>query len=140
METQSSDRESNISETSFTQGNAFLVSVSEKVDNIFDRNSGIELTEPSQISNEIEGISQRLNEQNITRMSEIEKHLNSKVEETFNEIRASKTQKSKQREEDAEKCRPGFLTQKTKFSVENTHQILKLIKIKVRIITSDLPI
>ena len=50
VESQSSDRDENISESSFTQGNATLVDVSENVINIFDRNLGSELTEPSQIS------------------------------------------------------------------------------------------
>ena len=60
IESQSSDREENASETRFTQGNATLVDVSENVNNIFDSNLGSELTEPSQISNEIDVISQRL--------------------------------------------------------------------------------
>ena len=51
VESQSTDREEYTSETSFTQGIATLVDVSEKVDNILDRNLGSELTEPSQISN-----------------------------------------------------------------------------------------
>ena len=64
---QSSDRDENTPETSFAQGNATLNNVSENVNNIFDRNLGSELTEPSQISNEIEVISQRLTEQNNKR-------------------------------------------------------------------------
>ena len=63
VESQSSDRDKNTSETSLTQGNAILVEVSENV-NIFDRNLGGKLTEPSQIRNEIKAISQRLSEQN----------------------------------------------------------------------------
>ena len=51
VESKSTDREENTSETSLTQGIATLVDVSEKVDNILDRNLGSELTEPSQISN-----------------------------------------------------------------------------------------
>ena len=62
VESQSSDRDENVSEASFTRGNATLVDVSENVNNIFDKNLGSELTEPSQISNEIEIISQRLSE------------------------------------------------------------------------------
>ena len=62
VESQSSDRDENTSETSFTQGNATLVDVSENVNNIFDRNLRSELTEPSQISNEIEAITRRLSE------------------------------------------------------------------------------
>ena len=46
IESQSSNRDENISETSFSQGNTTLVDVSEKVNNIFDRNLGSELTEP----------------------------------------------------------------------------------------------
>ena len=72
VESQSSDREENISEASFTQGNATLVDVAENVNNIFDRNLGSELTEPSQISNEMEAITQRLSEQNNHKMSQIE--------------------------------------------------------------------
>ena len=40
IESQSSDRDEYASETSFTQGNATLVDVSENVKNIFDRNLG----------------------------------------------------------------------------------------------------
>ena len=78
VESQSSDRDENISETSFTQGKATLVDVSfltgnvENVDNLFDRNLGSELTEPSQISNQIEAITQRLSEQNNHKMTQIE--------------------------------------------------------------------
>ena len=78
VESQSSDRDENTSETSFTQGNATLVVVSENFNNVLDRNLGSELTEPSQISNEIEVISQRLTEQNNDKMSQIEEQLNNK--------------------------------------------------------------
>ena len=70
MDSQSSDRVENTSETSFTQGDATLVDVSENVTNIFDRNLDSELTEPSSISNEIEATSQRLSEQNNTNMTQ----------------------------------------------------------------------
>ena len=40
IESQSTDREENTSETSFAQGNATLVDVSENVNNIFDSNLG----------------------------------------------------------------------------------------------------
>ena len=63
-ESQSPDRDENTSETSFTRGNSTLTNVSENVNNVFDRNLGSEITEPSQISNQIEVISQRLAEQN----------------------------------------------------------------------------
>ena len=49
VESQSSDRDENTSETSFTRGNPTLVEFSENV-NIFDRNLGSELTERSQVS------------------------------------------------------------------------------------------
>ena len=54
VESQSSDRDESTSETRFTQGNATLVDVSENINDIFKRNLGSELTEPSQISNERE--------------------------------------------------------------------------------------
>ena len=72
VESQSSDGDENTSETMFTQGNAALVDVSEIVDYIFDKNLGSNLTEPSQISNEIEAITQRLSEQNNTKMTQFE--------------------------------------------------------------------
>ena len=59
VESQSPGRDENPSETIFTRGNATLVDVSENV-NIFCRNSGTELTEPSRTSNEIEVISRNL--------------------------------------------------------------------------------
>ena len=54
VESQSSDGEENSSETSIVQGNGTLTNVSENADNVFYRNLGSELTEPSQVSNEIE--------------------------------------------------------------------------------------
>ena len=66
-ESQSSDRDQNASKTSLLQGNATLTNVSENNNNIFDRNLGSELTDPSQISNEIEVVSQRITEQNNLR-------------------------------------------------------------------------
>ena len=63
IEPQSLDWDENNSETSFTQDNATLVDVSENVNNIFDRKLGSDLTEPTQISNEVEAISQRFSEQ-----------------------------------------------------------------------------
>ena len=80
-ESRSPDRDVNTSETSFTRGNATLTNVSENVNNVFDRNLGNEITEPSQISNEIEMISQRLAEQNNSKMTQIEEQLNNKFEE-----------------------------------------------------------
>ena len=106
VESQSSDREENISEASFTQGNATLVDVAENVNNIFDRNLGSELTEPSQISNEIEAITQRLSEQNNHKMSQIEQQLNSKFEEILKEIRTNKENNATDGDEDVENNRP----------------------------------
>ena len=79
-ESQSPDRDENMSETSLLQGNATLTNLSENVNNVFDRNLGSELTEPSQISNEIEIISRRQSEQNNNKMTQIEHQLNSKFE------------------------------------------------------------
>ena len=104
VESQSSDRDENISETSFTQGIVTLVDVSEN--NIFDRNLGSELTEPSQISNEIEAISQRFSEQNNHKMTQIEQQLNSKFEEILKEIRTNKENNLVDDGEDAEDNRP----------------------------------
>ena len=67
-----------------------LTNVSENADNIFDRNVSSELTAPLQVSNEIEIISQRLTEQNNTKMTQIEEQLNSKLEELLNEIRVKR--------------------------------------------------
>ena len=135
-ESQSSDVEENISETSIVQGNATLTNVPGNIDNVFDRNLGSELTEPSQVSNEIEVISQKLSEQN-TKMSQIKEHLNSKFEEILKEIRANKAQ-------DGEKMvRTANLVLQvygTNISRKNTHQAPKTIKTEFRIITSHLQI
>ena len=106
VESQSSDRDENTSETSFTQGNATLVGVSENVNNILDRNLGSELTEPSQVSNEIEVISQRLTEQNNDKMSQIEEQLNNKFQKILKEIRTNKNHIVITDEEDAENNQP----------------------------------
>ena len=50
------------------------------------RSLGSELTESSQTSNEIEVISQRIDEQNNTKMTQIEEQLNWKIEEILKEI------------------------------------------------------
>ena len=107
VESQSLDRDENTSETSFTQGNATLVGVSENVNNVLDRNLGSELTELSQMSNEIEVISQRLTEQNNDKMSQIEEQLNTKFEEILKEIRTNKNHIVITDEEDAENNQPG---------------------------------
>ena len=106
VESQSSDRDENTSETSFTQGNGTLVGVSENVNNVLDRNLGSELTEPSLISNEIEVISQRLTEQNNDKMSQIEEQLNNKFEEILKEIRTNKNHLVITDEEDVENNQP----------------------------------
>ena len=72
IESQSSDRDENPPDTSLTQGNATLINVSEIGNNILDRNSGSEITEPSKISNEIEVISQRLAKRKNTKMPQVE--------------------------------------------------------------------
>ena len=120
VESQSSDRDENTSETSFTQGNANLVGVSENVNNVLDRNLGSELTEPSQISIEIEVISQRLAEQNNDKMSQIEEQLNNKFEEILKEIGTNKTHIVKTDEEDVENNQPGPSNYKNK-GLRNKH-------------------
>ena len=106
-EAQSPDRDENTSETSLLQGNATLTNVSGKVTIIFDRNLGSELTDPSQISNEIEVISQTLSEQNNTKMTQIEEQLNSKFEEILKEIRTNKNHNVSFDEEDVDSRQPG---------------------------------
>ena len=71
VETQSSYRDENTSGTSFTQGKATLVGVSENVNNISDKNLGSELTKLSQTSNEIKVVSQKLAKQNNTKVSQM---------------------------------------------------------------------
>ena len=88
---QSSDRDENTPEPNFTQGNATFTNVSENGNEVFDRNLGSELTEPSQTNNEIETMSQRLTEQNNDMMSQTEKQLNNKFEEILKELRTNKT-------------------------------------------------
>ena len=119
-ESQSPERDENMSETSLLQGNATLTYVSENVNNVFDRNLGSELTEPSQISNEIEIISQRLSEQNSSKMTQIEHQLNSKFEEILKEIRANKNCNTTTDEADAESRQPGPSNSKPK-GLRNKH-------------------
>ena len=131
---QSPDGEENFSETSIVQGNATLTNVSENADNVFDRNLCSELTEPSQVSNEIEIISQRLTEQNNTKMSHIEKHPNSKFEEILKEIRANK---NCDREKDDENCDPGPSNLRNEhLKKKHIVQTSKTIEIEYRIIAS----
>ena len=134
VESQSSDRDKNISETSFTQGNATLVDVSENVKKIFDRNLGSKLTEHSLISNEIEAITQRLSEQNSHKMTQIEQHLKSKFEEILKEIRTNEENNLVDDEEDAEDNRPTTSNSENRYLRKNTHQTMKPTKIEIRII------
>ena len=106
VESQSSDRDEKNSETSFTQGNATLAVASEKVNSIFDRKLGSKLTEPSQIRDEIEAITQRLSEQNNTKMTQIEQQLNNNLEGILKEIRTNRDSDLVNDEEDAENNRP----------------------------------
>ena len=119
-ESQSPERDENMSETSLLQGNATLTNVAENVNNVFDRNLGSELTEPSQISNEIEIISQRLSEQNSNKMTQIEHQLNSKFEEILKEIRANKNCNTTTDEEDIESRQPSPSNSKPK-GLRNKH-------------------
>ena len=123
-ESQSPDRDENTSETSFTRGNATLTNVSENVNNVFDRNLGSEITEPSQISNEIKVISQRLAKQNNKKMSQIEEQLNNKFEEKLKEIRTNRNYNITTDEEGFERSQPGpSNSKKTGVSGTDTHQI-----------------
>ena len=103
-----------MSETSLLQGNATLTNVSENVNNVIDRNLGSELTEPSQISNEVEIITQRLSERNNNKMTQIEHQLNSKFEEILKEIRSNKNYNITTDKEDVESRQPGPTSPKTK--------------------------
>ena len=66
-------------ELSLVQDNATSIIVSENVNRISDKNLGSELTEPSQVCNQIEVISLRLAEQNNTIMILIEKQAHCKI-------------------------------------------------------------
>ena len=90
IESQSLDRDEKLPNTSLVQGNATLMSVSENVNIILDRNLDSEITDPSQISNEIEVISQRLAEQNKTKMTQMEEQLNNKFEMLPAEFRVNR--------------------------------------------------
>ena len=80
------NRDENASGTSFTQGS--------------------ELTKPSQNSNEIESITQRLSEQNISKMRQIEQQLNSEFEEILIEIKTNRESSLVNDEEGPENNRP----------------------------------
>ena len=109
-----------------------VVDVSENVNNL-----GSELTELSQISNEIEAITQRLSEQNNTKMTQNEQQPNDKFEEILKEIRTNRDSNLVNDEEDAENNRPSPSNPEKTFSGENTeYRILKLTKTKIRIIAS----
>ena len=142
-ESQSSDRHQNTSETSFTQGIVTLVDVSEKFNNIFDRNLASELTEPSQISKEIDDISSRLTEQNNPRMSQIQEQLNSKFEDIRKAIRTNRNYNLTTMKRMPRTTGLVFFIPERNFKYmlqigENTHQLLKMIEKKDRIITSSI--
>ena len=84
-----------------------MINVSENVNKFLDRNLGSEITEPSQISNEIEVISQRLAGRNNTKMTQVEDHLNSKFGEILEEIRVTRSSYTISDEEDAANNRSG---------------------------------
>ena len=119
-DSQSPDRDENTSETSFTRGNTTLTNVSENVNNVFDRNLGSEITEPSQISNEIEVISQRLAEQNNSKMTQIEEQVNNKFEEILKEIRTNRNYNTTTDEKDVERSQAGPSNSKNR-SLRNKH-------------------
>ena len=106
VKSQSSDRDENTSERSFTQSNATLVYVSENVNNIFDRNLDSELTEPSKISIEIEDITQRFSGQKNHKITQMEQPLNSKFKQTLKTIRTNSESNLVNDEEDAKDNRP----------------------------------
>ena len=121
-ESQSPERDKNMSETNLLQGNETLTNVAESVKNVFDRNLGSELTEPSsQISNEIEIITQRLSEQNYNRMTQIDHQLNSKFEQILKEIRTNKHYIVTTDEKDVESRQPGPSNPKTKGFLRSKH-------------------
>ena len=104
---------------------------------IFDRNLGRELTEPSEISNEIEAMSQRLSEQNNTKKTQIEQHLNSKIEEILKEIRTNRHSNLVSDEKDVENSRPSTSNSENKLLRRKYARKLKLTKTKIRIIASS---
>ena len=110
-----------MSETSLLQGNATLTDVSENVNNVFDRNLGGELPEPSQNSKEIEINTQSLSEQNNQTMTQIELPLNSKFEEIPKEIRPNKNHNVTTDEEDVESRQSGPSSSKSK-GLRSTHE------------------
>ena len=65
---------------------------------MFIRNVVSQLTEPSRINNETKCISQRLTEQNNTKMSRFAEQLNSKYKEVLKEPSANKIYNSSSRE------------------------------------------
>ena len=92
-----------------------MVDFSENVDHIFDRNLDSELTEPSQISNELEAITQRLSAQNSNKMTQIEQQLNSNFKEILKEIRTNRDSSLANYETDAENNRPSTSNSENKF-------------------------
>ena len=102
-----------------------LIDVSENLNNIFDRNLGnSEVTEPSEVCNEIEVISQRLAEQNNTEITQIEEQLKSKFEEILEEIRANRNNNLTADEDDAENNKPGPSYSENELLAPNTEMDL----------------
>ena len=130
VESQSSDRDKNPSETSFTQCKATLVDVSENGNNIFDRILVRELTVPSLISMEMEAISQRLFEQNNTKMTPIQQQLNSKFEGILNKIKTNRDRNLVADEEDAENNRPSSSNSENKLFRKNHASNIEIDKAK----------
>ena len=109
----------------FTQGKMILIDNSENLNNIFDRNLGnSEVTEPSEVCNEIEVISQRLAEQNNTEITQIEEQLKSKFEEILKEIRANRNNNLTADEDDAENNKPGPSYSENELLAPNTEMDL----------------
>ena len=133
VETQSSDRDENTSETSFTQGKATLVEVSDNVNNIFDRNEGSELTQLSQINIELKAITQRLSEKNSHKMTQIEQQLNSKFKDILKKSEQIEKATWQMMKKMPRTIGVALQIQKRN-SGEDTHQTRNLMKTEIRII------
>ena len=133
VETQSSDRDENTSETSFTQGKATLVEVSDNVNNIFDRNEGSELTQLSQINIELKAITQRLSEKNSHKMTQIEQQLNSKYKDILKKSEQIEKATWQMMKKMPRTIGVALQIQKRN-SGEDTHQTRNLMKTEIRII------
>ena len=83
--------------------------------------TGSELTETSQVSNEIKAITQRLSEPNSQKMTQIEQQLNSKFEEILKEISTNRGSNLANGEEDAENNRHTTSNSKKNKSLRRKH-------------------